>query len=178
MDIRICGKTLGAGHQPFIIAEMSGNHNHSLERALQIVDAAADAGVQALKIQTYTADTITLDVDEGEFHIDDPKSLWKGTSLYKLYQQAYTPWEWHKPIFDRCRERGIIGFSTPFDETAVDFIETLQVPAYKIASFENNHLPLIRKAAATGKPLFISTGMATEEELEEALTAAVEAGAK
>lgn len=170
MDIRIGGRIVGYGHPPLVIAEMSGNHNHSLERALEIVDAAADAGVHALKIQTYTADTMTIDIDEGEFLIDDPKSLWKGMSLYKLYQQAYTPWEWHAPIFKRCTERGIIGFSTPFDESAVDFLEKLEVPAYKMASFENNHLPLIRKVASTGKPLFISTGMATEKELETAMS--------
>lgn len=170
MDIRIGGRIVGYGHPPLVIAEMSGNHNHSLERALEIVDAAADAGVHALKIQTYTADTMTIDIDEGEFLIDDPKSLWKGMSLYKLYQQAYTPWEWHAPIFKRCTERGIIGFSTPFDESAVDFLEKLEVPAYKIASFENNHLPLIHKVASTGKPVFISTGMATEKELETAMS--------
>lgn len=177
-EIVVGTKEIGADKPPFIIAEMSGNHNHSLERALEIVDAAANAGAHALKIQTYTADTLTLDLDEGEFHIDDPRSLWKESSLYKLYQQAYTPWEWHKPIFDRCRERGLIGFSTPFDDSSVDFLESLQVPAYKIASFENNHIPLIRKTASTGKPLFISTGMATEEELREAVAAATEAGAK
>ncbi len=176
MDLRIGGKTIGVGHSPFVIAEMSGNHNHSLERALEIVDAAAAAGAHAVKIQTYTADTITLDIDEGEFHIDDPKSLWNGTSLYKLYQKAYTPWEWHKPIFDRCKERELICFSTPFDETAVDFLESLDVPAYKIASFENNHLPLIRKAASTRKPLIISTGMATLTELDDAVRTAREAG--
>lgn len=169
-------KQIGHSHPPFIIAEMSGNHNHSLERALEIVDAAASAGAHALKIQTYTSDTITIDHDKDEFFINDPNSLWKGVSLYQLYQQAHTPWEWHKPIFDRCRERGLICFSSPFDETAVDFLKSLGAPAYKIASFENNHLPLIRKAASTGKPLIISTGMATEDEIEDALTAAVEGG--
>ena len=147
--------------EPFIIAEMSGNHNHSLERALKIVDAAADAGVDALKLQTYTADTMTLDIDEGEFHIGDPRSLWAGESLYSLYKKAYTPWEWHKPIFDRCKERGIIGFCTPFDLTAVDFLEKLDVPCYKIASFENIDMPLIRRIAQTGKPIIASTGMAS-----------------
>lgn len=161
---------------PFIVAEMSGNHNHSLDRALSIVDAAADAGAHALKLQTYTADTLTLDLEEGDFFISDPYSPWQGSSLHKLYQQAYTPWEWHKPIFDRCHERGLICFSTPFDETAVDFLETLDVPCYKIASFENVHLPLIRKAAATGKPLIISTGLASLAELDEAVTTAREAG--
>jgi pseudaminic acid synthase len=160
----------------FIIAEMSGNHNQSLERALEIVDAAADAGVDALKIQTYTADTMTLDVGTEQFAITDQKSLWKGKSLYKLYQEAHTPWEWHRPIFERCRERGMIGFSTPFDATAVDFLETLDVPLYKIASFENTDLPLIRKVAATGKPMIISTGMASVSELDETVQAAKDAG--
>ena len=174
--MQIGNRTIGLTNQPFVIAEMSGNHNQSLERALEIVEAAARAGAHALKIQTYTADTMTLDLDEGEFFISDEKSLWRGTSLYKLYQEAHTPWEWHKPIFDRCRELGMIGFSTPFDETAVDFLETLDVPCYKIASFENTDIPLIRKVAATGKPLIISTGMATVAELDETVRAAREAG--
>ena len=157
---------------------MSGNHNQSLERALEIVEAAAKSGAHALKIQTYTPDTMTLDLDEREFHISDPKSLWAGTSLYKLYGEAYTPWEWHRPIFDRARELGIIAFSTPFDDTAVDFLESLDVPCYKIASFENTDLPLIRRVAATGKPLIISTGMATVAELDETVRAAREAGCK
>lgn len=154
-------------NKPFIIAEMSGNHNHSLRRALDIVDAAADSGVNALKIQTYTADTMTIDKNDGEFFITDKNSLWKGQSLYSLYQKAYTPWEWHKPIFDRCKENGIIGFSTPFDFTAVDFLEELNVPFYKIASFENVDIPLIRKIAKTGKPIIASTGMANLAELSE-----------
>lgn len=174
--VQIAGRSIGAGHPPFIIAEMSGNHNHSLDRALEIVEAAAKSGAHALKIQTYTPDTMTLDLDEGEFHISDPKSLWAGTSLYKLYGEAYTPWEWHKPIFDRARELGIIAFSTPFDATAVDFLESLDVPCHKIASFENTDLPLIRRVAATGKPLIISTGMATVAELDESVRAAREAG--
>jgi pseudaminic acid synthase len=174
----ITGRKLGRGYRPFIIAEMSGNHNQSLDRALEIVETAAKAGVDALKIQTYTAETMTLDISEGEFFIADKDSLWKGTSLYKLYQEAYTPWEWHKPIFDRCRELGMIGFSTPFDETAVDFLESLDVPCYKIASFENTDIPLIRKVAATGKPMIISTGMATVSELDESVRAAREAGCK
>ena len=153
--------------QPFIIAEMSGNHNQSLERALAIVDAAAAAGVDAIKIQTYTADTMTLDIDTGEFFIADQNSLWKGESLYRLYEKAHTPWEWHKPIFDRCKEHGIMGFSTPFDDTSVDFLEELGVPCYKIASFENIDLPLIRKAARTGKPIIASTGMTTVSELAD-----------
>ena len=154
--IEIQDRKIGNNHPPFIIAEMSGNHNQSLERALEIVEIAAKTGVHALKIQTYTADTMTLDLDRDEFFINDPKSLWYGKSLFELYQQAYTPWEWHKPIFDRCRELGIIGFSTPFDFTAVDFLESLDVPFYKIASFENTDLPLIRKVASTGKPIIIS----------------------
>lgn len=168
--------TTGKDGAPFIIAEMSGNHNQSLERALAIVEAAARAGAHALKIQTYTADTMTLDIDNGEFRIDDPGSLWRGKSLYKLYQEAYTPWEWHKPIFDRCRELGMIGFSTPFDETAVDYLESLAVPCYKIASFEMTDLPLIRKVAATGKPMIISTGMAAIAEIDETVRAARDAG--
>lgn len=174
----IAGRPIGRGFTPFLIAEMSGNHNQSLERALEIVEAAAKAGAHALKIQTYTPDTMTLDLDEREFHINDPNSLWAGTSLYELYSKAYTPWEWHKPIFDRAKELGIIAFSTPFDDTAVDFLESLDVPCYKIASFENTDLPLICHAADTGKPLIISTGMATVAELDETVSAAREAGCK
>lgn len=174
--IEIQGRKIGASHSPFIIAEMSGNHNQSLERALEIVEAAAKIGAHGLKIQTYTADTMTLDISEGEFFIDDPQSLWKGSSLYSLYQQAYTPWEWHKPIFDRCKELGMIGFSTPFDSTAVDFLESLDVPCYKIASFENTDIPLVRKVASTGKPMIISTGMATVAELDVTVRTAKESG--
>lgn len=161
---------------PFIIAEMSGNHNQSLEHALAIVDAAAAAGVDAVKIQTYTADTMTLDIDTGEFFIADQNSLWKGESLYHLYEKAHTPWEWHKPIFDRCKEHGIMGFSTPFDDTSVDFLEELDVPCYKIASFENVDLPLIRKAARTGKPMIASTGMTTVSELADLVQTARDNG--
>ena len=157
---------------------MSGNHNQSLARALEIVEAAAKTGAHGFKIQTYTPDTMTLDLNHGEFFISDPNSLWAGTSLYKLYGEAYTPWEWHKPIFDRARELGIIAFSTPFDATAVDFLESLDVPCYKVASFENTDLPLIRRIAATGKPMIISTGMATVAELDETVRAAREAGCK
>lgn len=176
--IKIANFEIGRHNQPFIIAEMSGNHNQSLERALEIVDAVAKSGAHALKIQTYTPDTMTLDLDEREFHISDPNSLWTGTSLYKLYGEAYTPWEWHKPIFDRAHELGIIAFSTPFDDTAVDFLENLNVPCYKIASFENTDLLLIRRVAATGKPLIMSTGMATVAELDESVQAARNAGCK
>lgn len=177
-SVNIAGKAIGRGFAPFIIAEMSGNHNQSLDRALAIVDKAAECGAHALKIQTYTPDTMTLDLNEREFHISDPNSLWAGESLYKLYEQAYTPWEWHEPIFARARERGIVAFSTPFDDTAVDFLESLDAPCYKIASFENTDLPLIRRVAATGKPLIISTGMATVAELDETVRAAREASCK
>jgi len=177
-EFKIGTHSIGLGHAPFIIAEMSGNHNQSLERALEIVDTAAKSGAHALKIQTYTPDTMTLDLDEREFHISDSKSLWAGTSLYKLYGEAYTPWEWHKPIFDRAQELGMIAFSSPFDKTAVDFLEDLNVPCYKIASFENTDLPLIRQVAGTGKPLIISTGMASLAELDETVRTAREAGCK
>lgn len=164
--------------KPFIIAEMSGNHNQSLDRALEIVEAAADSGAHALKIQTYTADTLTLNVDSPDFLISDSESLWKDKKLYDLYNEAYTPWEWHKPIFNRAKELGMIAFSTPFDETAVDFLEELEVPLYKIASFENTDLPLIKKVASTGKPMIVSTGMATLAELDELVRTAKEAGCK
>jgi pseudaminic acid synthase len=176
--MKIGTRPVGPDAAPFVIAEMSGNHNQSLDRALEIVDAAAAAGAHALKIQTYTADTITLDIAEGDFFISDESSLWKGNSLHDLYKLAYTPWEWHEPILRRAEKLGLQAFSTPFDETAVDFLESLGVPAYKIASFENVHLPLIRKAAATGKPLIISTGMATLDEIGEAVTAARGAGCR
>ena len=176
--MKIKNINIGADFQPFVIAEMSGNHNQSLERALEILEAAAKTGAHALKIQTYKPDTMTLDLDEREFHISDPKSLWSGTSLYKLYGQAYTPWEWHEAIFKRAKELGIIAFSTPFDDTAVDFLESLDVPCYKIASFENTDLPLIRKVAATGKPMIISTGMASIAELDDTVRAARQSGCK
>jgi pseudaminic acid synthase len=177
-EISIGGKIIGKKYPPFVIAEMSGNHNQSLKRALEIVEAAAKTGAHALKIQTYTPDTMTLDLDEREFHISDPKNLWAGTSLYKLYSEAYTPWEWHKPIFDRARELGMIAFSTPFDDSSVDFLEKLDVPCYKIASFENTDLPLIRRVAKTGKPLIVSTGMANIAELDDTVREAREAGCK
>lgn len=166
-DIVIENQTIGNNHPPYIIAEMSGNHNQSLERAIKIVEAAAEAGAHAIKLQTYTADTMTLDLKDGPFLIDDPNSLWNGETLYDLYKKAHTPWEWHQPIFDRCRELGIAAFSTPFDESAVEFLESLNVPAYKIASFENTDLPLIKKVAAMGKSMLISTGMATIAEMRE-----------
>lgn len=175
-DIQIAGRHIGRDHPPFVIAEMSGNHNQSLDRALEIVKAAAGAGAHAMKLQTYTADTMTLDIAEREFFVSDPKSLWKGKSLYRLYEEAHTPWEWHKPIFERAKELGIIVFSTPFDDSAVEFLEELGAPAYKIASFENTDLPLIRRVATTGKPMIISTGMASIAEIDEAVRTAREGG--
>ena len=174
--IDIADKKIGLEHTPFLIAEMSGNHNQSLERALEIVEAAAETGVHALKLQTYTADTLTLDVSDGDFFIEDKSSLWKGKSLYELYEEAYTPWEWHEPIMKHANELGMVCFSTPFDDTAVDYLENLNVPAYKIASFENTHLPLIKKVASTGKPMIISTGMASVAEMDEMAQAIRDAG--
>ncbi len=176
--MKIATQEIGRHAPPFVIAEMSGNHNQSLEHALSLVDAAADTGAHALKLQTYTADTITLDVQSERFTIRDPNSLWNGETLYELYQKAHTPWDWHEPIMRRARERGMICFSSAFDETAVDFLESLDVPAYKIASFENNHLQLIERVAATGKPLIISTGMASLAELDEAVMTARAAGCR
>ncbi|MFM7725575.1 MAG: pseudaminic acid synthase, partial [Flavobacteriales bacterium] len=161
--------------RPYIIAEMSGNHNQSLERALEIVDAAARSGAHALKLQTYTADTITM---RGAYTIEDTNSLWAGSELYDLYQQAYTPWEWHQPIFERARALGMDAFSSPFDETAVDFLETLNVPLYKIASFENTHHPLLRKVARTGKPVIMSTGVSSFEDISESVDVLKSAGCK
>jgi pseudaminic acid synthase len=163
-DFKIGTFEIGFNKKPFVIAEMSGNHNQSLDRALEIVDAAAEAGAHAIKLQTYTADTITM---KGAYTIHDKNSLWDGKELHDLYKQAYTPWEWHKPIFERAKVKGLIAFSSPFDETAVDFLESLDVPAYKIASFENTHLPLIRKVAKTGKPVIISTGVSTIADIDE-----------
>ena len=178
MSLRIGGRAVGPGEPPFVIAEMSGNHNQELDRALAIVEAAARAGAHALKLQTYTPDTMTLDLRADEFVISDPASPWRGEGLYDLYRKAQTPWPWHERIFHRCRELGMIGFSTPFDATAVDFLESLGVPCYKIASFENVDLPLIRRVAATGKPVIISTGMAGETEIQEAVGAARDAGCR
>ena len=176
MNISINNRIIDLDHKPFIIAEMSGNHNQSLDRALKIVEAAAESGAHALKLQTYTADTITLDVKKGEFFIDDKDNLWKGQSLYELYQKAYTPWDWHESIMKRANELGMVCFSTPFDETAVEFLEELNVPAYKIASPEIIHLPLVKRVAAIGKPMIISTGMATIAEIDETVQTIRQAG--
>ena len=176
--MKILDREVGPGHRPYLIAEMSGNHNQSLERALEIVDAAAAHGADAIKLQTYTADTMTLNVRLPGFVVDDPKSLWAGRQLYELYQEAHTPWDWHRPIMERAAAHGVHCFSTPFDNSAVDFLESLNVPAYKIASFENTDLPLIRRVAATGKPMIISTGMATAGEIDEAVRTARHAGCR
>jgi N-acetylneuraminate synthase len=160
---------IGANQPPFIIAELSGNHDQSLDKALAMVDAAAAAGAHAIKLQTYTAQTMTLDISSGEFFIDNPDSLWAGQSLYQLYQVAHTPWDWHAPLFERAKALGMLAFSTPFDLTAVDFLEQLQVPCYKIASFENTDHALLAAVARTGKPVIMSTGMASQSELAEAV---------
>jgi pseudaminic acid synthase len=173
--IKIGHIEIGDDLKPLIIAEMSGNHNQSLDRALALVDAAAEAGAHALKLQTYTADTITM---KGAYKIEDKNSLWNGKELHDLYKEAYTPWEWHKPIFDRAKEKGMLAFSSPFDETSVDFLESLNVPAYKIASFENTHHPLLKKVARTGKPVIMSTGVSTQEDIEESIKVLREAGCK
>jgi pseudaminic acid synthase len=174
-DIKIGNYIIGKNRKPFVIAEMSGNHNQSLDRALELVDAAAEAGAHALKLQTYTADTITM---KGTYTIQDKNSLWNGKELHDLYKQAYTPWEWHKAIFDRAKEKGMEAFSSPFDESAVDFLESLNVPAYKIASFENTHHPLLKKVASTGKPVIVSTGVSTLEDIIESVEVLKKAGCK
>ncbi|MGR6923988.1 pseudaminic acid synthase [[Actinomadura] parvosata] len=174
--ISIGGRAIGAGQPPYVVAELSGNHNGSLRRALDIVDAVAAAGAHALKLQTYTPDTLTIDCDASPFRVGDGHELWGGQSLYRLFERAHTPWEWHEPIFERARELGLAAFSAPFDPTAVELLEKLGAPAYKIASSEIVDLPLIRLAAGTGKPLIISTGMATIAEIEAAVSAAREAG--
>ncbi len=176
--VNISGRKIGHGHSPFIIAELSGNHDQSLDKALDIVRAAAQANVHAIKIQTYTADTITIDHKGGLFDITEKDSPWHGETLYSLYQKAYTPWEWHKEIFDLANQLGLIAFSSPFDETAVDFLEELNVPAYKIASFESNHFPLLKKVAQTGKPILISSGTSSINELYESIHHLKKHGAK
>lgn len=173
--IEIAGRKIGADYPPYVICELSGNHNGSLERCLSMVDAAADTGCDAIKIQSYTADTITLDVDRPEFRIKG--GLWDGRTLYELYAEAHTPFEWHAAIFERARKRGVTIFSSPFDETAVDLLDALDAPAFKIASFEAVDLPLIRYAASKGKPLIISTGMANLREMQTARDTALAAGA-
>ena len=170
--MKIGQREIGRDHRPYVIAEMSGNHNQSLDRALAIVDAAAASGADAIKLQTYTAETMTLDLDAPGFVIDDAASLWRGRQLFDLYREAHTPWDWHRPIIERAASHGLHCFSTPFDETAVDFLESLDVPAYKIASFECTDLPLVRKVAATGKPMIISTGMASLAEIDETVRTA------
>jgi len=177
-EIKIGNRLIGKNQVPFIIAEMSGNHNQDINRALELVKAAADAGAHALKLQTYTADTITMNHRGGLFDINDKNSLWYGKNLYELYQEAHTPWEWHKEIFDYAKSLGMLAFSSPFDETAVDFLESLDVPAYKIASFESNHFPLLKKVAQTGKPILISSGTSKLNELYESVQYLKECGAK
>lgn len=174
-DFQLNNTFIGKDHKPFIIAEMSGNHNQSLDRALAIVDAAAEAGAHAIKLQTYTADTMTI---EGAYTITEETSLWRGRELYDLYKEAYTPWEWHQPIFERAKQKGLIAFSSPFDETAVDFLESLDVPAYKIASFENTDWPLLKKVASTGKPVIMSIGVSQLSDIDEGVRVLREAGCK
>ena len=174
--ITIAGQQVGPGQRPFVIGEVSGNHNGSLERALDLIDAIAESGAQAVKFQTYTADTLTIRSDEPPFRVDAGHGLWGGRQLYDLYEEAHTPWEWHEPMFARARERGLIPFSSPFDKTAIELLESLDAPCYKIASAELVDLPLIRNVAATGKPMIISSGMATLGEIDAAITAARQGG--
>lgn len=174
--INIAGYEVGPESPPFIIAEMSGNHNQSLDRAMALVDAAAKSGAHALKLQTASPDGITLNIDSPDFIIDDPTSPWHGENLYKLYQKAVTPWEWHKPIFNRCAELGLVVFSSPFELAAVDLLEELNAPCYKIASFELVDIPLIRKVATTGKPIIMSTGMASVIDIQDAISAVKSVG--
>ena len=175
-DIQIGPFKVGKDHPPFIIAELSGNHKSSKKLAIELTEACIDAGAQAIKLQTYTADTMTINCDHDEFRITDEKSLWSGETLYGLYEKAHTPWEWHKDIIDLCKSRGVTCFSSPFDETAVDFLDELGVEAFKVASFENTDVPLIRHIASKGKPTIMSTGMATLEEIETSVRAYREAG--
>jgi len=177
-DIKIGNIIIGDSYKPFIVAEMSGNHNQSLDRALAIVDAVASCGADAIKLQTYTADTITINSRGGLFEINDGDSLWTGKNLYDLYKEAYTPWEWHAEIFDYAKKKGLICFSTPFDETAVDYLENLGVPMYKIASFENTDWPLLEKIASTGKPVIMSTGISTLSDIDESVRVLRNAGCK
>lgn len=167
--IKLGQRAIGPGEAPFIIAELSGNHDQSLDKALAMVDAAAACGADAIKIQTYTADSMTLDIRSGDFVIQDPGNLWQGKSLYELYQLAMTPWDWHQAIFERANALGMLAFSTPFDLAAVEFLEQLNVPCYKIASFENSDHALLAAVSRTGKPVIMSTGMATQTELAESV---------
>lgn len=176
--MKIGNYNIGQSYKPFIIAEMSGNHNQSLERALKIIEIAAQSGADAIKLQTYTADTLTINHRGGLFDIEDSTSLWAGRNLYELYQEAYTPWEWHEAMFKCAADKGILCFSTPFDDTAVDFLENLATPAHKIASFENNHHPLLKKIAKTGKPVIMSTGASTLANLDESVKILRENGCK
>jgi N-acetylneuraminate synthase len=175
-EITINGRTISPRHPPYVIAEMSGNHNGDIDRALRLIDAAVEAGADAVKLQTYTADTITLDHDGPGFRIEG--GLWAGRTLYELYQEAHTPWDWHPALFEHARRRGIAIFSSPFDASAIELLERLGAPAYKIASFELVDLPLVARAARTGKPLIMSTGLATIGEIEEAVDCARRAGAR
>lgn len=175
-EIKIAGRKIGSSHLPYVIAELSANHNGKMETALRIIEEAKKAGADAVKLQTYKPDTITLKSESEEFKIKG--GLWDGRTLYDLYEEAHMPWEWHKPLFDRARELDITIFSSPFDNTAIDLLEDLNAPAYKIASFEAVDLPLIKYAASTGKPMIISTGMADAEEITEAIEAAREGGCK
>jgi pseudaminic acid synthase len=177
-EIRIGPHTIGPDHPPFIVAELSGNHNQSLEKAKKLLSFAKGAGVHAVKLQTYTPDTITLNIQGPDFYINEPSSLWKGRTLYDLYKEAHTPWEWHEQLFQYAKDLGLVIFSSPFDETAVDFLEKLDPPCYKVASPEIVDLPLIAKMASTGKPLMISTGGASLEEIEDAVSTAKKAGCR
>lgn len=177
-NIRLGNKKIGINTAPLIIAELSGNHDQSLEKALEMVDAAAKSGADAIKLQTYTADTMTLDLHDGDFFIDDPNNLWNGCSLHQLYQKAMTPWDWHQPIFDRAAKHGMLAFSTPFDLTSLEYLESLNAPCYKIASFENTDHPLLEAVARTGKPIIVSTGMATLSELAESVEVLRQNGCK
>lgn len=176
MTIKIDRRAIGQDHPPYIIGEMSGNHNQSIEKALKLIDAAADAGVDAIKLQTYTADTLTIDCDSADFRVENVNGDWDGKTLYELYEIAHTPWEWHEKLFAHAKSKGITIFSTPFDDGAIELLESLNAPAYKIASFENNHLPLIKSVAKTGKPLIISTGASTLSDIQDAVVTAREAG--